>query len=407
MCHGHTALVTPRRRSLSKASVLLIAVLAGALAASITTVVASLPLSASVAGRAIKAPLSSTEVPTSSSAPPSTPAGAPSCAEVVAALPPRQRLAQLLMVGVDPANAAAAAALVRDTGVGGIFLGGTATGMLVKDGLAPVRAAAALPLAVAVDDEGGRVQRIDALDGSIPSARTMARTMTTTQVRDLARTRGRALRARGVTIDFAPVVDVSEQPAGAVIGDRSFSSDPAVVTRYARAFAEGLRDSGVLPVVKHFPGHGHASGDSHRSKVTTPPLDQLRAVDLVPYRQVLDIQPIAVMVGHVTVPGLTNDQPASLSPATYQLLRTEYRFDGVAFTDDLGAMKAVTKQYALSDAVVLALAAGADVALWSSGGQVTDVLDGLEKALADGRLSPARVAEAAQRVARAKSLCTS
>jgi beta-N-acetylhexosaminidase len=297
--------------------------------------------------------------------------------------------------------------MVRAEGVGGIFLGGTATALLVGDGLAPVRAVANLPLAVAVDDEGGRVQRVDTLDGAIPSARTMARTMTPDQVRDLARVRGDALRARGVTVDFAPVVDVTRQPDSAVIGDRSFGSDPAVVARYALAFANGLRDSGVLPVVKHFPGHGRASGDSHRSAVTTPPLDQLRAVDLLPYQQLLGAGRVAVMVGHITVPGLTAGQPASLAPATYQLLRNEYGFSGVAFTDDLGAMRAVTNRHTLAEAVLLALTAGADIALWSSGGQVSEVIDVLETALADGRLNSAGVDQAVHRVLRAKSVCPS
>jgi beta-N-acetylhexosaminidase len=229
--------------------------------------------------------------------------------------------------------------------------------------------------------------------------------MTPEQVRDLAKVRGDALRARGVSIDFAPVVDVTKQPDNAVIGDRSFSSDPEVVARYALAFAHGLRDGGVLPVVKHFPGHGRASGDSHRSVVTTPPLDQLRTVDLLPYRQLLGVDRMAVMVGHIDVPGLTGGQPASLAPATYRLLRTEYGFRGVAFTDDLAAMRAVTSRYTLPEAVLQALTAGADIALWSSGGQVSEVIDVLEQALATGRLTEARVDEAVHRVLRAKSAC--
>ncbi len=324
----------------------------------------------------------------------------PSCAPVIAALSPRQRLAQLLMVGVNPADPAAAVELVRNLGVGGIFLGGTATQLLTDNNLVAVKAAATLPLAVSVDEEGGRVQRVDALDGSIPSARAMARTMSPQQVRDLARTRGHALQARGVTIDFAPVVDVTDQPDRDVIGDRSFSADPAIVTDYARAFADGLRDAGILPVVKHFPGHGHASGDSHQAVVTTPSLDDLRELDLKPYEELLDRQPTAVMLGHVDVPGLTDGEPASLHPATYQLLRNSYHFDGLTITDDLGGMRAVTDRHPLPDAVLKALAAGADIAFWSSGGPAGPVIDLLEK-----ELPPARVDAAVDRVLRAKSAC--
>ncbi|WP_374201884.1 glycoside hydrolase family 3 N-terminal domain-containing protein [Actinokineospora sp. PR83] len=344
---------------------------------------------------------------TSEPGPPAASGAAPvdACAGVVASLPPRRQLAQLLIVGVDPKGPAAALAAVGQEQVGGIFLGGKATALLVDGGLAPVRDAAALPLTVAVDDEGGRVQRVDALDGDLPSARTMAATLSEQQVRDLARTRGERLRARGVTLDFAPVVDVGDQPGAAVIGDRSFSSDPAVATRYAGAFAAGLRDAGLLPVLKHFPGHGRATGDSHVTAVTTPPLEQLRAVDLAPYRDLPRAGQVAVMLGHLTVPGLTEGAPASLSPAAYRLLRGELGFTGLTVTDDLGSMRAISDRYDLPEAVLTALQAGADVPFWSSGARLPQVLDRLTAALGTGELAPARVTEALGRVLRAKAAC--
>jgi len=297
---------------------------------------------------------------------------------------------------------------VRAAQVGGIFLGGNATALLQNGALRTVQAAARIPVAVSVDDEGGRVQRIDALVGNLPSARRMAR-LPVEQVRDLARERGKALAARGVSVDFAPVVDVGNQPTGAVIGDRSFSADPAVAARYAGAFADGLRAAGVLPVLKHFPGHGHANGDSHKGRVTTPPLAQLRATDLRPYTELIPAGPVAVMVGHLDVPGLTDGLPASLTPATYRLLRDDYHFDGLVVTDDLGAMKAVTGTFTLPDAVLRALSAGADAGLWSSGASdaqgIAPVLDLLEKALADGRLDPAANDRAVARVLAAKGVC--
>src|SRR5256885_7779188 len=116
-------------------------------------------------------------------------------------------------------------------------MGGQDAGIFVGATLARLASVTRVPPLVAVDEEGGRVQRIDELAGRIPSARVMAQTMTAAQVHDLAVERGRALRERGVTMDMAPVVDVSSQRSGQVIGDRSFSDDPAVVSEYAGAFA--------------------------------------------------------------------------------------------------------------------------------------------------------------------------
>lgn len=97
------------------------------------------------------------------------------------------------------------------------------------------------------------------------------------------------------------MVDVSDEDDDAVIGNRSFGADPQTVTDYAGAYARGLRDAGLLPVLKHFPGHGHGSGDSHTGGVVTPPLADLQTSDLVPYRSLVAAAPVAVMVGHLQV----------------------------------------------------------------------------------------------------------
>jgi beta-N-acetylhexosaminidase len=304
---------------------------------------------------------------------------------------------------------------VRDDQVGGIFIGGNATDLLRGQALREVQAVARIPVAVSVDDEGGRVQRIDELVGDLPSARAMART-TPEQVAAAAGKRADQLMAIGVTMNMGPVVDVGAQPTGSVIGDRAFSDKPDVVVRYAEAFARAQREHGVFTVLKHFPGHGHADGDSHKGRVSTPPLDLLRKDDLKPYQELVGPDgPLVsgagkdrtgVMVGHLDVPGLTDKLPSSLTPATYQLLRGDYGFDGLIMTDDLGAMKAVTGTFELPEAVETALAAGADMALWSSGGKVGPVLDGLAKALADGHLDPAANDAAVARVLAAKGTCS-
>jgi beta-N-acetylhexosaminidase len=324
---------------------------------------------------------------------------------VIASWPLEQRLAQLLMVGVDAQGGNEAEALVTRYGVGGVFVGGQATGILADGSLARLATVGPVPPLVAVDEEGGRVQRIDQIAGSIPSARAMAQTMTPAQVREVAAQRGRALRDAGVTMDLAPVVDVSSQGSGQVIGDRSFSDDPGIVSEYAGAFADGLRDAGVVPVLKHFPGHGHATGDSHRQAAVTPPLADLLASDLIPYRSLVGALPIGVMTGHLDVPGLTApDEPASVSPnAVRQLLRTELGYDGFVITDDLSEMAAVRQTYSVPEATLRALAAGNDMALLVSNAHVPDLLSFLAAAVAAHQLDEAQINRSVQRVLAVKA----
>lgn len=332
---------------------------------------------------------------TEATADPTTPAARDCAAEYLARFTPRQKLAQLLTVGIT--GAADANNVVSTEQVGGIFVGGwTDRSMLTDGSLDALQAQAVAPLMVTIDEEGGRVSRVRDLIGPAPSARVTAQTMTPEQFYEATLTRGRALKDLGVTVNFAPDVDVSSQPDDTVIGDRSFSDDPEVVTRYADAYIRAMREVGVGTVMKHFPGHGSGSGDSHIGAVRTPPLDQLQTVDLVPFRNLIG-SGAAVMIGHLDVPGLTTpDVPASISPQVMSLLRegTGYGaapFDGPIFTDDLSGMAAITDRMGIEQAVEAALVAGADNALWISTTAVSSVLDGLEQAVANGRLPTAQV----------------
>ncbi|MFI6042254.1 glycoside hydrolase family 3 N-terminal domain-containing protein [Nocardia sp. NPDC051321] len=333
-----------------------------------------------------------------------TPSAKPDCtAGYLAQFTLRQKLAQLLTVGIT--GDADAANVVRTEQVGGIFVGSwTDLTLLTSGQLDQVKQSAKVPLMVTIDEEGGRVSRVGSLIGKAPSARATAQTMTAEQFHDATLTRGRALKDLGVTVDFAPDSDVSAQPDDSVIGDRSFSDDPAVVTKYADAYIRAMREAGVGTVLKHFPGHGSGSGDSHRGAVRTPPLENLQTVDLVPFRNLIS-SGAGVMVGHLDVPGLTTpDVPASISPQVMALLRggSGYGaapFDGPIFTDDLSGMAAITSRLSIADAVEAALVAGADNALWISTGAVSSVLDQLEQAVAAGRLPLARVDASVLRMA--------
>ncbi|GAC61642.1 MULTISPECIES: glycoside hydrolase family 3 N-terminal domain-containing protein [Gordonia] len=348
---------------------------------------------------------SSRTVSASSSAP-TVPAACGS--EELAGMKLRDKLAQLLVVGVQ--NGADARRVVAKEHIGGVFVGSWTDLSMLSDGtVATLSKSQKVPLMVTVDQEGGRVSRLKSLGIDMPSARVLARTKTPEQVRQLAKAAGEKMAKLGVTVDFAPSADVSAEPDDEVIGDRSFSNDPAVVTEYAGAYARGLQDAGIMPVYKHFPGHGHASGDSHTGAVTTPPLADMQNTDLVPYRTLLRSPGTAgVMVGHLIVPGLTGPEtPASISPAAIGMLRTGKKyngpaFDGVVFSDDLSGMKAITDKYTIEQAVLKAITAGSDIGLWLSTDHVTSVLDTLEKAVADGKLSQRRIDRSVLRILKAK-----
>ncbi|WP_280239340.1 glycoside hydrolase family 3 N-terminal domain-containing protein [Nocardia abscessus] len=336
-------------------------------------------------------------IPATGSAPPDCNAG------YLAQFTTRAKLAQLLTVGVTGADDATS--VVRDEQIGGIFVGGwTDQALLASGQITQVQQAAKVPLMVTIDEEGGRVSRVRDLIGAAPSARETAQTMSPEQFYSATLVRGRALKDLGVTVDFAPDIDVSSQPDDSVIGDRSFSDDPETVTRYADAYIRAMREVGLGTVMKHFPGHGSGSGDSHTGEVRTPPLEQLQQVDLVPFRNLIG-SGAAVMVGHLDVPGLTTPNvPASISPEAMRLLREgsgygAAPFQGPIFTDDLGGMAAITSRMSIADAVEAALVAGADNALWITTDAVPQVLDRLEQAVSSGRLPMAQVDASVLRVA--------
>lgn len=357
------------------------------------------------------APTSTTSEITSTPAASSSAPVAASCgSDLLASLSLRQKLAQLLNVGVTGTDDALS--IVQNEEIGGIFVGSwTDQSMLTNREVPQVASASKLPLMVTIDEEGGRVSRVADILGPDPSARETAQTMTVEQTYQMALERGRGLKDLGISVNYAPDVDVSSQPDDSVIGDRSYSEDPQTVVAYAGAYAQGMRDAGIFPVIKHFPGHGSASGDSHRGEVTTPPLQDLIASDLIPFRE-LSGTGVGVMMGHLEVPGLTESgTPASISPAAVALLRDGVGygaapFTGPVFTDDLSGMQAITDRYDIADAVQAALVAGVDQALWLTTDDVPRVLDHLEQAVASGELPQARVDQAVVTVATAKGAVT-
>ncbi len=285
-------------------------------------------------------------------------------------------------------------------GVGGIFIGTGTTDLLQTSAFTSAVASGDPVPFVATDEEGGRVQRLKNMIGSLPSAREMHATMRPAQITAAVQHHAAAMRRLGITMDFAPDADVSDEPDDAVIGDRSFANDPQAVTIDAVAFAKGLLAAGITPVFKHFPGHGHGSGDSHTGLVTTPPLSSLRNDDLIPYTTGLAQVPgTAVMVGHLIVPDLTAGEPASVSRAAItDLLRNQIGYRGLVITDDLGAMRGILDKFPTpSAAAVHAAAAGADLLLVPEA-DTPSIVSGIAGAVQAGTIPPAQIAASANRI---------
>jgi beta-N-acetylhexosaminidase len=275
---------------------------------------------------------------------------------------------QLLMVGIPgPAMEAVARSLVRDLRVGGVILfarniqSPAQVWELNLDLQREALAATGRPLLMAVDQEGGRVQRLKAPFTLIPPARQLGTSHTPAEVERLARQVARELALVGVNVNLAPVLDVARTP-DCPQWDRSYSSDPQQAARYALAAIRGYRSGGVLPVAKHFPGLGDTVADSHQVLPVAQSGDPHREADLLPFRQAVAAGAPLVMTAHLSVPAW-EARPATLSPVALQVwLRRRLGFEGVIITDDL-EMGGISTSLPASQGARQALAAGADLLL--------------------------------------------
>ncbi len=340
-------------------------------------------------------------------------ASRPRCTTVarVARWPLWRRVAQVVVVPAEEGDISAVGPAVRQ-GAGGVILFGSAGPEDLGAELSALDAGAPAGLAplVMADEEGGGVQRLANLVGSLPWPQVMAATMTPARVEALAERTARAMRANGVTMDLAPDLDLASGPgpdASHTDGPRSFSPEAPVATAYGLAFARGLEAGGVLPVVKHFPGEGSATANTDDAPASTPPLLELAAFDLKPFEQAIKAGLPAVMVGDASVPGLTA-APASLSPAVVGgLLRHTLGFKGLVVTDSLSAAGIAGLGITLPQAAAEALVAGDDLLLYDSAHPLSSfhlLVNRLKAAVVHGQLAPSVLDRADAAVLAAKGV---
>jgi beta-N-acetylhexosaminidase len=325
------------------------------------------------------------------------------------------KIGQLLMAGVlGPELDADARRLIGELHVGNVVLldrnavSPTQVRRLTQDLQALARTANGVGLLIAVDQEGGAVQRLRAGFTLLPDAATVGASRRPDLARALGEVVGAELRAVGVTMNLAPVLDVNDTPYNPVIGRRACGATPEVVERMGLAYLEGLRAAGVVAVGKHFPGHGSTTLDSHATlPVVAKDRAALEATELRPFRAAIAHGLEAVMTAHVAYPALDPmGLPATLSaPILTDLLRGALGFQGVILTDDLG-MGAVAERWPPDEAAVQAVRAGADIVVCARltvpGACPPEALarirDGLLAAVREGRLPLARVDAAVGRI---------
>ena len=314
----------------------------------------------------------------------------------------RARVASLMVVGVTNYEQARFA---LDQGAGGLIIPSWADPRLLTESgrnINALREQYDRPFVVAIDFEGGRVQRHTNVLGEFMPPRALAGTPPEV-IRGTGWDIGRSLRAHGINVDYAPLLDLDVTDLD-IVGDRAFHGDPAEVVRVATLFSQGLTDAHVTPTFKHFPGHGRASGDTHHQLAVTPPVDQMRELDMRPYGPLLKQFPrSSVMMGHMIVPGLGPDGvPSSMNPEAYRVLREgDYPggvpFNGVVVTDDLSGMRGILDYAPTRDAVARAIASGADQALWSTGKDLPAIIDHVVWCVNNGYIAEDRIDEAATR----------
>ena len=347
-----------------------------------------------------------TPAATPSATPTPTPEPTPTpdpVAEALAAMTTQEKVGQLLVAGIGGTEAGEdGLQAVQDYQVGGVILFGrnVESAQQLADLTNELKTLNGdnTPLFLCVDQEGGRVDRMP------PEVDDLSSAYDYIAAGGDPLERGKVLAAQcaafGFNLDFSTCLDIWSNPDNTVIGDRAYGSDPDTVTSAGLAVNQGLEQGGVIPVVKHFPGHGDTSTDSHVDlPVVDKTAEELEEFELIPFQAAIDEGTPCVMVAHILMTQIDPDLPASLSPKVVDgLLRQEMGYDGVVCTDDL-TMGAISNTYGMGEAAVMAVEAGCDLLLvCHEADNLTAARDALLSAVDAGHISMERLDESVYRI---------
>lgn len=317
-----------------------------------------------------------------------------------------EKIGQLLIVGMEGKTYGEELdRLIRLYHVGGIILLGknvSYPGGIVNllNESKKANAGYEIPLLVSVDEEGGRVSRLPSSMKRLPPAEYFGRIGDEALAYETGVYLADLLHGFGYNMNYAPVLDVHSNPKNPVIGDRSFSADPEEVASIGMEVMQGMSDNGIIPVVKHFPGHGDTNVDSHKSlPVIKKTIEELYENELIPFQQAIEEKADAIMVAHIMFPEIDDKYPSSLSKKMItDLLRGEMDFEGVVITDDL-TMGAIVNKYTVPEAALQSFIAGSDMLLIAGDyGNQVGAFDALMAAVQAGTISEERIDESVRRI---------
>lgn len=276
----------------------------------------------------------------------------------------------------------------------------------VQKFLNDINATSDIPMFISVDQEGGRVQRLKNLTDRevtiVPAMSELGATNDEALSYEVGRVMGEELGVFGINMDFAPVLDIYSNPNNTVIGNRSFGTNAQTVSKMALSFAKGLKSTGVIPVYKHFPGHGDTATDSHYAlPVITKTKEELMRLELKPFIDAINDKAEVIMIGHLAIPNITGDDtPASLSKVLItDFLKEELGYDGLVITDALN-MGALTNNYSQKEIYTMAINAGVDILLMPS--PARDALKIIKEAVLNGDISEEQIDKSVEKILRLK-----
>ncbi|WP_062107247.1 beta-N-acetylhexosaminidase [Bacillus niameyensis] len=317
-----------------------------------------------------------------------------------------EKIGQMLMVGLDDTTLTETSRMfIKEKKVGGIILYaenllGSYQSLELLNQIKAENKENRIPLLLGVDQEGGQVSRLPNSVLKLPTNEEIGRIDNSLFSFEIGKLLGDQLSAFGFNLDFAPVLDVNNNPNNPIINNRSFGDQADLVSELGIATMKGIQSQKVMSVIKHFPGHGDTSVDSHLElPVVQKSLEELNQLELIPFKEAIDQGADIVMVAHILIPELDPVSPSSMSNEIIsQLLRSQLGFTGVVITDDL-TMKAITNHYDIGDAAVQSVNAGSDIILVSREEEnIMAVLDALMTAVESGEISEERIDESVKRI---------